>query len=76
MGIVRSEWLVMVVTKGEIKGMCLSSGWRTAWIDDVRPWPVGGLPAACRLRGCSNISTALRGLWLSKRERERASLVY
>ena len=37
----RSEGLVTAVTEIEIEGKCLR---RTAWIDDVRRWTVGGLP--------------------------------
>ena len=36
----------MAVTEGEIEGTCLPGRRRTAWIDDVRRWTEGGLPAA------------------------------
>ena len=42
----RSEGLVMAVTEGEIEGKSLR---RTAWIDNVRRWTEGGLPAARRI---------------------------
>ena len=38
----------MDVTRGEIEGKCLHGRWRTAWLDDVRRWTEGGLPAARR----------------------------
>ena len=42
----KNEGLVMAVTEGGIQGKCLHGRRRTAWIDDVRRWTVGGLPAA------------------------------
>ena len=39
----------MVMTEGEIEGKCLPGRRRTAWIDDVRRWTEGGLPAAGRI---------------------------
>ena len=44
----RSEGLVTAVTAGEIEGKCKPGRRSTAWIDDVRRWPEGGLPAARR----------------------------
>ena len=41
----RSKELVMAATEGEIDGKCLA-GRRTVWIDGVRWWTIGGLPAA------------------------------
>ena len=45
----RTEGLVMAVTEGEIEGKCLPGRRRTAWIDNVRRWTEGGLPAARRI---------------------------
>ena len=45
----RSEGLVMAVTEGEIEGQCLPGRQRTTWIDDVRRWTEGGLPAVRRI---------------------------
>ena len=45
----RSERLAMTVTEGEIEGKCLASRLRTAWIDDVRRWMVGGQSAVRRI---------------------------
>ncbi len=39
----------MAVTEGEIEGKCLPADGRTVWIDDVRRWTEGGLPAARRV---------------------------
>ena len=39
----------MAVTEGEIKEKCLPGRRRTSWIDNVRRWTEGGLPAARRI---------------------------
>ena len=37
------------MTVGEVQGNCLSGRLITAWIDDVRRWTEGGLPAVRRI---------------------------
>ena len=56
----RSEGLFMAVMEGRLEGKCLPSTRRTACIDDVRRWTVGGLPAARRI--------ALDRLWRMRKE--------
>ena len=51
----RSKGLVIAVTEGELERKCISGRRRTAWIEDVRRWTEGGLPAAWRI--------ALNRLW-------------
>ena len=41
-----SKRLVIAVTDGEIEGKCLPGRRRTTWIDDVKRWNVGAVPAA------------------------------
>ena len=45
----RSEGLVMAMPEGEMKGNYLPGRRRTSWIDVVRRWTEGGLPAVRRV---------------------------